>query len=212
VTADEDEPLDAGDFSQWLTGMRAALEGRADSTVPCGTCTACCTSSQFVHVGPDETDALAAIPPQLLFPAPGLPDGHVLMGYGQNGHCPMLVEGQCSIYEHRPRTCRTYDCRVFAAAGVANDTMPAIDAQARRWQFSDVDATAEAPRAAIAAAAAYIQQRGEGLDQAVVPRTATQLAVMAVQVHTAFLDGKGGVRDPEPAADEAAFRAAREAR
>ena len=30
----------------------------------------------------------------------------------------MLIDNQCSIYEHRPRTCRTYDCRVFAAAGL----------------------------------------------------------------------------------------------
>ena len=29
--------------------------------------------------------------------------------------------GGCSIYDHRPRTCRTFDCRVFAAAGVAVD-------------------------------------------------------------------------------------------
>ena len=36
----------------------------------------------------------------------------------------MLVDGRCSIYEHRPRTCRTYDCRIFTATGLdvgAND-------------------------------------------------------------------------------------------
>src|SRR5438552_2615582 len=98
--------------------MQSALRGDADSDVPCAGCTACCTSSQFVHIGPDETDALAHIPAELLFPAPQRPPGHVVLGYDERGHCPMLVDGRCSIYEHRPQTCRIYDCRVFTAAGI----------------------------------------------------------------------------------------------
>jgi Fe-S-cluster containining protein len=201
--------LDAGDFSTWLTDMSAALRGDAESTVPCGTCTACCTSSQFVHIGPDETEALAAIPRQLLFPAPGLPDGHVLMGYDSNGHCPMLVDGGCSIYAQRPRTCRTYDCRVFAAAGVANDTMPAIDAQARRWRFPTSTSADQPLRAAVAAAAAFVDEHRREMDPAVVPATATQLAVVAVAIHETFLD-----RDEPPPvpAVEAAIRGLREGR
>ncbi|MFA6001077.1 MAG: hypothetical protein WC828_03075 [Thermoleophilia bacterium] len=35
-----------------------------------------------------------------------------------DGCCPMLIDGGCSIYEHRPLTCRIYDSRVFAAAGI----------------------------------------------------------------------------------------------
>ncbi|HET7720760.1 MAG TPA: YkgJ family cysteine cluster protein, partial [Acidimicrobiales bacterium] len=105
----ETHTLPAGRFSTWLV--------RIGVDVPCGTCTACCTSSQFVHIGPDERDTLSRIPKALLFPAPGQPKGHVVMGYDERGHCPMFVDGACSIYEHRPRTCRTYDCRVFPAAG-----------------------------------------------------------------------------------------------
>lgn len=60
--------------------MQAALRGEGEADVPCGSCTACCTASQFVHIEPDEADALAHIPRQLLFPAPRLPRGHVLMG------------------------------------------------------------------------------------------------------------------------------------
>jgi Fe-S-cluster containining protein len=133
--ADQDQTRDAGGFSDWLTGMRAALRGERTAHVPCGGCTACCTSSQFVHVDPDEADALAHIPTDLLFPAPGLPPGHMVLGYDERGHCPMLIEGRCSIYDHRPRACRTYDCRVFAAAGVAPD-QPAVAQQVRRWRFS----------------------------------------------------------------------------
>ncbi len=137
--------------------MQAALDGEQDSEVPCGTCTACCTSSQFIHIDPTEIDALAHIPATLLFPAPRMPEGHVLMGYDEQGHCPMLVDGLCSIYEHRPRTCRTYDCRVFAAAGIdADDDKPSIVRQARRWEFiyaTEADRTRhEAMRARVAAA------------------------------------------------------------
>lgn len=129
---------DAGEFSVWLTGMRAALRGERASEVPCGSCTACCTSSQFVHIGPDETGALERIPAELRFPAPGLPDGNFVLGYDGAGHCPMLVEGRCSIYEQRPRACRTYDCRVFAAAGVEPD-QPAVAERSRQWRFSYPD-------------------------------------------------------------------------
>jgi Fe-S-cluster containining protein len=138
----EDE-LPAGRFSSWLAEVRVAIRGAGETDVPCGACTACCASSQFVHVGPDELDALAHIPKALRFLAPGLPKGHVLLGYDEHGRCPMLTERGCSIYEHRPRTCRTYDCRVFEAAGVdvARDK-PLIAERARRWRFdhpSEVD-------------------------------------------------------------------------
>ncbi len=125
----------AGRFSEWLDELQAAHE----MSVPCGTCTACCTSSQFVHIAPDETDTLVRVPAALRFPAPGLPEGHVVLGYDERGHCPMLVDGACSIYEHRPRTCRTYDCRVFAATGVGPDaSQPDIAARVGEWRF-DVD-------------------------------------------------------------------------
>jgi Fe-S-cluster containining protein len=59
----------------------------------------------------------------------------VVLGYDERGHCPMLIDGRCSIYEHRPRACRTYDCRVFAAAGVEAD-QAAIALRSQRWVFS----------------------------------------------------------------------------
>ena len=48
----------------------------------------------------------------------------------------MLVDDRCSIYDHRPQTCRAYDCRVFAATAIDNDEKPLIARQARRWRFS----------------------------------------------------------------------------
>jgi uncharacterized protein len=134
---DEDQERAAGAFSSWLVDVKAAIRGDGDADVPCGTCTACCTSSQFVHIEPDETETLRRVPKALLFPAPRLPRGHVLMGYDERGHCPMLVDGGCSIYDDRPRTCRTYDCRVFPATGIEpDDDKVLIARQARRWRFS----------------------------------------------------------------------------
>ena len=170
-----DEDLAAGDFSSWVDEMQRALRGERDADVPCDGCTACCTSSQFVHIEPDETDTLAHIPPELLFPAPRLPRGHVLLGYDERGHCPMLVDNGCSIYEHRPRTCRTYDCRIFAAAGVeVDDDKPEIAQRVRRWRFSFANAADRRRRDAIRAAAAGAPREG---------RTSTEVAVRSIEEH-----------------------------
>jgi uncharacterized protein len=199
--ARDDTDLNAGDFSRWLTGMRAALRGEQDSDVPCNGCTACCTSSQFVHIGPDEADTLAHIPPELLFPAPRMPSGHVVLGYDERGHCPMLVDGACSIYEHRPQTCRTYDCRVFPASGVDPEAEQAPIAQrVRLWRFTESTPSDRADQDAVRAAAAYVRDHLDGLPEAHRPRTATQLAVLAVELHDLFRRG-----EPDLAAVRAAL-------
>jgi uncharacterized protein len=217
ATTHGEPDLPAGEFSTWLVGVQAAIAGGADSAVPCGDCTGCCTASQFVHVGPDEADTLAHIPRELLFPAPGLPQGHQLMGYDERGHCPMLVDGACSIYEHRPRTCRVYDCRVFAAAGIdpevdraAVDGGIEIARRARRWVFDHPTALDQARHDAVRAAAAFLD--GPRAVSAGVPvgLGATRRAVLAVEVHGAFLTpdpatGTATVVEPDPEVVRAAL-------
>ena len=181
-----DRILAAGDFSSWLEDMQAAIRGERAADVPCGGCTACCTASQFVHIGPDETDTLAHIPVELLFPAPRLPAGHVVLGYDERGHCPMLVDNKCSIYDHRPRTCRTYDCRVFAATGVEVDhAHDLIAQQVRRWKFAFPTATDQADHDAVRSAARYLDERVA--PTASESMTPTQRAVRAVETHAGFL-------------------------
>lgn len=184
-----DEPtLAAGEFSQWMSQIEVALRGEGGSDVPCGGCTACCTSSQFIHIDPDEKDTLAHIPADLMFPAPRLPFGHVLLGYDEQGHCPMLVDNRCSIYEHRPRTCRTYDCRVLAAAGLEGDDDKAlIGRQARRWRFSLSTRADQIRRDAVRAAATFIKRHRDSLPVTAVPTTTTQTAVLAIELHHSFL-------------------------
>jgi len=180
--------LAAGAFSTWLVEIQAAIRGERGSDVPCGGCTACCTSSQFVHIEPDETRTLSRIPAALLFPAPGLPRGHRLMGYDENGHCPMLVDATCSIYADRPRTCRTYDCRIFPAADIAvEDDKSLIGARAKRWLFDHPTPDDVAQHGAVRAAAAFIEEHAELLPGGSTPATATQRAVLAVEIHHAFL-------------------------
>jgi Fe-S-cluster containining protein len=162
--------IDAGDFGAWLAGMVQALDGARDAEVPCGPCTACCTSSHFVHVEPDELDALAHIPASVRFPAPGRA-GQV-MGYDEHGRCPMFVDGACSIYDHRPRACRTYDCRVFAAAGVEPDR-PAIAERAVRWRFRHGTGADRLQHDEVIAAADRLA--------AATPASPTERAVLAVR-------------------------------
>ncbi len=191
----EEPRLAAGAFSTWLHEAERAIAGQADAEVPCGTCTACCTSSQFVHIGPDETETLAHIPKALLFPAPLLPRGHLLLGYDERGHCPMLVEGLCSIYEHRPRTCRTYDCRVFPAAGLALEGDPAkaaIADRARQWDFDHLTDRDQVEHQAVQAAARFLDARRNELPESAVPANTTQLAALAIEIHGLFLE-----RDPK---------------
>ena len=185
---------DAGDFASWLSGAQRAIRGETTADVPCGVCTACCTSSQFIHIRPEETATLARIPQALLFPAPRLPKGHVLMGYDQHGHCPMFVDGGCSIYEDRPTTCRTYDCRVFPAAGLqADDDKVLIAAQAVRWSFTYATDADRVTHDAVRAAAAFVDHHRDELSDTPLAINATQLAVLAIELHDLFVHA-----EPEP--------------
>jgi Fe-S-cluster containining protein len=184
----DDEPLSAGSFADWLVGMQRALRGESGSDVPCDGCTACCTSSQFVHIEPDETETLARIPVEVLFPAPRLSRGNVVLGYDENGHCPMLIDNKCSIYEHRPRTCRTYDCRVFRAAGVEIDDEAQVDIarRARRWRFDFPAEADQLQHDAVRAAATFVREHEDLLPEGAAPANATQHAVLAIRMHAAF--------------------------
>jgi Fe-S-cluster containining protein len=186
--------IPAGELRSWLRSMVRALRSGGGSDVPCNGCTACCRSSQFVHIEPDEVDTLAHIPVELRFPAPGRPQGHVVLGYDERGHCPMLDDDRCSIYAHRPRACRTYDCRVFPAAGVVPD-QPLIAERVRLWEFSYRDDDARAEHDAVRAAARLVRDHPEVLPgTTAVP--STQRAVLAVELHDLFLDPD---RPPAPA-------------
>ena len=185
----DDDELPAGPFSAWLRELDGALDGTRAADVPCDGCTACCTSSQFVNIAPDETETLAHIPSELLFPAPRMPLGHVLLGYDEQGRCPMLTDAGCSIYDHRPRTCRTYDCRVFPATGLLpGPERPLIEERAQRWRFDLPTATDRAELDAVRAAARFLHEHGDAMADG-RSSDPTQLAVLALEARDAFLAG-----------------------
>jgi uncharacterized protein len=179
----------AGAFSSWLDQLVAGQSSPQGTDVPCGTCTACCRSGYFIHVGADETRTLRRIPKALLVQAPGRPKGHMVMGYDEHGRCPMLVDDACSIYADRPQTCRGYDCRIFPAAGVSpeEDGQPLIAERSTQWEFETPTLRDRMQHAAVREAAVFLRTRGDVLPDGSVPHNATDLAVLAIKVHGAFV-------------------------
>jgi Fe-S-cluster containining protein len=173
-------------FSSWLRSAQAALAEEESADVPCGSCNACCRTFHFIHVRPEEKRARARLPRDFLTPAPGLPPGNLVLGHDQNGCCPMLVSGRCTIYADRPLACRTYDCRVYAATGVAPDR-DAIAEQVRRWTFGYLSQEDRERQAAVLAAVRFVRAHPECLPSDAARIQPLRLAVLAVAVHEAFL-------------------------
>lgn len=191
---DDAERIPAGAFSSWRTALLDALATGAGVDVPCGGCTACCRASYFIHIAPDEVETLRRIPKALQFPAPGRP-GHVVLGYDERGHCPMLVDDRCTIYEHRPRTCRQYDCRVFAAADIdaSEDGKDEVARRVRRWRFDESGVRDRAEHDATRAAAVFIRTHREVIPAGEEPRTAADAAVLALRAANVFVAGDPSV-------------------
>ena len=187
MTVQQDLP--AGSFSSWLRRTRSALIKENGVDVPCGECNVCCRSSYFIHIKPEETQTLSRINRKLLFPAPGLSKGNVLLGYFEGGCCPMLMDDRCSIYGHRPLTCRSYDCRIFTAAGIAagEDDKALITQRVQRWKFSYPTERDRDQHRAVQAAAVFLREHTECFPEGAVPRNPAQLAILAIKVYDVFL-------------------------
>lgn len=188
-------PLPAGGFSSWLRRLRKALIRETGIRVNCGACRACCASSYFIHIGPEEKQTLARIPKEFLVQAPGLPKGYWLLGHLKNGRCPMWVQARCSIYADRPLACRQYDCRIFTAAGITagGHGQRLINRRVRRWKFSVSTPGDRIRRRAVQAAAGFIQDRMGGAGAG--PGHAIRTAMLAVKVYPIFFksrDESGG--------------------
>jgi len=193
----EQQDLPAGEFSSLLNHARRALVTDMGTEVECGACIACCNSSYFIHIRPDETLALGRIRKELLAAAPGMPKGHVLLGYDKKGRCPLLIKGACSIYEHRPLTCRNYDCRIFTAAGITagGDDKARINQRAACWKFSYPTQVARDEHAAVKAAARFIREHAACFPNGNIPTNPSQLAILAIKVYDVFLQKEGVARN-----------------
>jgi Fe-S-cluster containining protein len=199
-----------------LRRARDALLTDGGTDVDCGECVGCCTSSYFIHIRPEEGDVLSRIAKDIPVAAPGLPKGHVLLGYDKKGICPMLVEGTCSIYEHRPLTCRQYDCRIFAAAGIAagGDDKARINEPVRRWRFSYPTKGDCDEHQAVQAAATFIRGHAECFPGGRTPSDPSQLAILALKAYRVFIveggDAPAAVAGADIAIADAVVAACRE--
>jgi Fe-S-cluster containining protein len=210
--SDDSAPLSTLPFSDWLRAFGESERSALGIDVPCGGCRGCCTSSYFIPIGPDEKATRARIPKRLLFAAPGRPKGHFLLAYDERGHCAMFKDNACSIYADRPRACRAYDCRVFAATGFSEAGKPAIARQGERWRFA-FPAEEDARRfEAVRAAARFLREHAAEFPEGFVPGNATQQAALAIRVHAVFLDRRAGVAETVAGILEAAAGGAPEAR
>ena len=172
--------------------------------VPCGECRGCCTSSLFVHIRPEESRTLAVIPKRLLVRAPGQPRGHKLLGFGEDGSCPMFKDRSCSIYAQRPRTCRDYDCRIFAAAGInAGEGKDVINERVQAWTFTYESENEKRAHAAVRAAAAFIRDERTSFPGGAAPTSPDQIAVLALKVYEVFLEPRAPTREAAAAIVEA---------
>jgi len=185
----EGSGISTDEFSSWLEQIRRSQKTGEPVNVPCGGCSACCISSYFIHIKPCETGTIAKIPKELMFPAPGLPAGNVLLGYNKKGHCPMFIGCKCSIYKYRPETCRTYDCRIFTATGMQpDDDKVLISRQVNRWKFKFENGRDLKEFSAVRAAARFINEHAESFPEGFIPVNSPQRALVAIKVYKVFLD------------------------
>jgi putative zinc- or iron-chelating protein len=94
-------------------GARVTQTKPANVNVPCNGCTACCYNPRI------EVDR-SKEPPERLEHLDLVPDeyGDLKLRKRPDGACVHLGEKGCTVYEHRPTVCRTYDCRLLAMVGL----------------------------------------------------------------------------------------------
>lgn len=179
----------AGPFSDWLRKMRRSLQGNDGMDVPCGDCVGCCVSGYSLQLRPEDHKAAARIPATFVVSAAGFAKGNLTVRALENGLCPMLDDGKCSIYSVRPQTCHDYDCRIFAAAGIdaGGEDKAVINKRVREWRFSYPEHIDELEHAAVRAAATFIRDRRDSFTVR-VPAGPMGIAVFAIKAYQVFLD------------------------
>jgi len=180
----------AGSFAIWLNQIQQALRGQGGTDVPCGECVGCCVSSYYIPLRAADEPVAAQVPEAMLHVTGPAEAPQQWMAYGADGHCPMLRNRQCTVYAQRPQTCRDYDCRIFAAAGIAagDAVRHVINERVAAWQFSYDSPAEQNAHQAVTAAAAFIAAHQHDIDGIRFPGGPTGIAVLALKVYGVFLD------------------------
>ena len=96
--------------------------------VPCAGCSACC---YYAGIPVDKKRDRKRLPHLL---TERNADGELVLQRRADGACVHLGEQGCTVYEHRPSTCRSFDCRAFSAMGLVEHCDP--DHRTPDWQFA----------------------------------------------------------------------------
>lgn len=123
----------SGSVTTFIRKLARGAE-KGNVSVPCGSCNACCRSSKvLVNLYPDE---LKKFPDAVLDKEMSTDPGSTQwrLPKREDGTCVYLIEGKCSIYAGRPRSCRTYDCRFQLFTGVRRGDDPIMDEAISQWQ------------------------------------------------------------------------------
>jgi Fe-S-cluster containining protein len=96
----------------WADAAARARQGKpAAMPVPCNGCTACCYQRVNINPARESVDELS----QHL---DVVRDEHgYFLRRRDDGACMHLGPEGCTVYAHRPRACRAFDCRIFALPG-----------------------------------------------------------------------------------------------
>jgi Fe-S-cluster containining protein len=97
--------------------------------VACGRCSACC---YYDGIPVDKQRDRQRLPHLL---TEQNADGDVVLRRRADGACVHLGEHGCTVYEHRPTICRSFDCRAFAAMGIVEHCGPGQ--QTPDWEFAE---------------------------------------------------------------------------
>jgi uncharacterized protein len=188
---EDTQGVDAGSFAEWLAAMRGVLRGERVADVPCGDCIGCCVSSYPIPLRPEDARARAEVPEQYLL-GQSAQGQRWLMGFREDGSCPFLNGRACGIYADRPQTCRDYDCRIYAAAGLLPDGHRAsIERRVKQWEFSFSSDEERATAAAVYRTAQFIRANAGLFPAGLRAGSATAAAVMAVKCFPAFVAAEG---------------------
>lgn len=191
-----DVTVDAGPFASWLAEACASLQGASGTRVPCGDCVGCCVSSYHIPLRAQDAAAIERIPAEHVVQSR---TGQLHIQYLADGLCPMLRAGRCTIYADRPQTCRDYDCRVFAAAGIeaGGPERSVINTRVRQWRFSYPTAADRRAHEAVRAAALFLQREATRFPAGFVPARPTGIAVLAIKTHGVFLAEDAAATHPD---------------
>jgi Fe-S-cluster containining protein len=112
----------------WRNFERAARTG-GSVEVPCGGCTACCTS-------PESAPELSRREAARLEHTTDA-KGRLRLKRKSDGSCVYLVDSKCSIHPNRPVVCQQFDCRVFLLLGCGtSDRM--VQEALRQWESPSI--------------------------------------------------------------------------